>query len=115
MNDEFDRELSEEPAIDPSPAFVRSVMAAVERESAGPPPLAFPWLRAAPIALAALGVLAFIVYTAWSGLSGAPLPSLNPSTASPLRPASTPVAIAIAVGLLASAASVAVATLRMER
>ena len=111
MNDEFDRVLTEEPDIDPSPVFVRSVMAAVERESAGPPPIAFPWLRAAPIALAALGVLAFIAYSAWSGLLGAPPPPVNPSTAAPLQPA----AIAIAVGLLVSAASVTIATVQMKR
>src|SRR5262245_14322302 len=111
MKDELDRALSNEPDIDPSPAFVRTVMAAVEREAAGPPPLPFPWLRAAPIGVAALGVVVVGVYAALSAPPPAG-PSPDPLL---LRFAATPVAISIAIALLASAASVAVAAVRMER
>ncbi|HEX4064726.1 MAG TPA: hypothetical protein VHZ09_01790 [Acidobacteriaceae bacterium] len=51
----------------PSSGFAASVMAAVERESAAPAALAFPWKRALPgliVAVAVLALLAGIVISA---------------------------------------------------
>jgi hypothetical protein len=115
MTDELDRVLSNEPEIDPSPAFMTAVMTAVEHEAAAPPPLAFPWLRALPMAAAALAILAFIGYRAVSlGMGGSPAP-LAPAADALLRGASTPAAIWTAVGLLVSAASVCAVSVRPER
>jgi len=111
MNDDLDRVLLDERDVEPSPVFVRSVMAAVERESAGPPPLPFPWLRAAPLVIAALGIVVVILYTAYIAMSSQSAPP--PDALLPSAPA--PATIWIAIGLLASAASVAVATFRLER
>ena len=61
MNDEFDRIMSEEEIL-PSSGFAASVMEAVRREAAAPPPIPFPWKRALPGALFAattlIGILA---------------------------------------------------------
>ena len=46
--DEMDRILSREDEILPSSGFAVSVMEAVRREAAVPPPIAFPWKRALP-------------------------------------------------------------------
>lgn len=63
MNDpEIDRILSRQDEILPSSGFAASVMEAVRREAAAPPPIAFPWKRALPgIVLAAL-VLALVLF-----------------------------------------------------
>lgn len=45
--DEFDRIMSEEEIL-PSSGFAASVMEAVRREAAAPPPIPFPWKRALP-------------------------------------------------------------------
>ena len=45
---EIDRILSREEEILPSSGFAASVMGAVRREAAAPPPLPFPWKRALP-------------------------------------------------------------------
>ena len=45
--EELDRLLAGEPGIEPSATFARAVMAAVRREADTPPPLPFPWRRAA--------------------------------------------------------------------
>jgi hypothetical protein len=47
-DDEMDRILSRDEQIAPSSGFVSSVMDAVRREAATPPPIPFPWERAAP-------------------------------------------------------------------
>ena len=61
MNDlEIDRILSKQDEILPSSGFVGSVMDAVRREAAAPPPIPFPWKRALPclaLAIVALGVV----------------------------------------------------------
>jgi hypothetical protein len=57
--DDLDRVLSSEIEIVPSPGFARSVMAAVRREAAAPPPIPFPWMLALP------GLLACIVAIVW--------------------------------------------------
>ena len=46
--DEMDRILSGEDEILPSSGFTVSVMDAVRREAAAPPPIPFPWKRALP-------------------------------------------------------------------
>ena len=46
--DELDRVLLMEPEIVASPGFTKSVMAAVRREAATPPPIPFPWHVALP-------------------------------------------------------------------
>lgn len=48
--DEIDRILSSEPLVEPSPEFAGRVVAAVRREAGLPPPIAFPWRRAATAA-----------------------------------------------------------------
>ena len=80
--DELDRVLSREAEIIPSSGFARSVMAAVHREAAAPPPIPFPWKRALP------GLLALAVAIAWSVVDAvrypaqpaAPIISAVPST-----------------------------------
>jgi hypothetical protein len=47
-HDEVDRILSREDEILPSGGFAVSVMEAVRREAAVPPPIPFPWKRALP-------------------------------------------------------------------
>jgi len=114
MNDDLDRALSNEPEIEPSPAFAKAVMDAVESSAAAPPPIAFPWLHALPIA-AALAIVVVTAYRAFSlGTAGSPTP-LAPAADPLLRGMSSPAAIWTAVGLLVSAASVAVANVRLER
>lgn len=56
---EIDRILSRRDEILPSSGFVTSVMDAVRREAAAPPPIPFPWKRALPGL--ALGILALAV------------------------------------------------------
>jgi hypothetical protein len=56
MNDEFDRIMSEEEIL-PSSGFAASVMDAVRREAAAPPPIPFPWKRALPGAVFAAAIL----------------------------------------------------------
>jgi hypothetical protein len=46
--DEMNRILSREDEILPSSGFAASVMEAVRREAAAPPPIPFPWKRALP-------------------------------------------------------------------
>jgi hypothetical protein len=47
-HDDLDHVLSEEEEIVPSSGFSASVMEAVRREAAAPPPIPFPWKRALP-------------------------------------------------------------------
>jgi hypothetical protein len=47
-HEEIDRILSREEEILPSSGFAVSVMDAVRREAAAPPPIPFPWKRALP-------------------------------------------------------------------
>ena len=64
--DEITRILASQETITPSSRFLASVMQAVEREAAAPPPLAFPWMRALPGLLAVLvAVIAGVM--SWAG------------------------------------------------
>src|SRR5208282_839135 len=59
--DEVDRILSREDEILPSSGFAVSVMDAVRREAAAPPPIPFPWKRALPGLVAAGLALSLIL------------------------------------------------------
>lgn len=69
MHDDIERMLADEDEITPSPALLTSVMAAVEREAAVPPPLEFPWLRALPGLLATIAALAVATWRGIGSLS----------------------------------------------
>ena len=116
MTDDLDRVLSSEPEIRPSRAFVTTVMNAVEREAATPPPIAFPWLREIPLMAAPLVLAALVAINAPS-LSAGAWPSSGAAAAAEgwLRAASTPAVMWMVVSLLVSAASVTAAVVRGER
>ena len=79
---QIDRILSREEIL-PSSGFVSSVMDAVRREAAAPPPIPFPWKRALPFAVlgaGAFGLLAFVVIFLVSH-PGSVSPSNSPSAA----------------------------------
>jgi hypothetical protein len=56
---DVDRILSRRDEILPSSGFVHSVMEAVHQEASAPPPIPFPWKRAAPFVI--LGVAALVL------------------------------------------------------
>ena len=58
---EVDRHFSKEHDIVPSSGFSASVMDAIHRETATPPPLQFPWRRALPGLLACLAGIALLL------------------------------------------------------
>ena len=58
---EIDRILSGQDEILPSSGFAVSVMEAMRREAAAPPPIPFPWKRALPGIVVAAFVLALVV------------------------------------------------------
>ena len=87
--DEINRILSREDEILPSSGFAVSVMEAVRREAAAPPPIPFPWKRALPglvVAVLALvlvlvaGVVVFVESARASATTRYPmsLPSILP-------------------------------------
>jgi hypothetical protein len=83
-DEEIDRVLSFEDEILPSSGFAISVMDAVRREAAAPPPIPFPWIRALPVLVVsgialALVLVAGIVAVAQLGKVAAPRFSM-PST-----------------------------------
>jgi hypothetical protein len=88
-NDEIDRMLSREDEILPSSGFTLSVMDAVRREAAAPPPIPFPWKRALPglvvlgmaLALVLVAVVAALVQTSRviAPQSSASIPSMMPA------------------------------------
>jgi hypothetical protein len=89
-NEEIDRILSREDEILPSSGFAVSVMDAVRREAAAPPPIPFPWMRALPglvvagFALARV-LVAGVVAIAQLGKATAPPPSMSlPSVLAPI-------------------------------
>ena len=61
---EINRILSREDEILPSSGFAVSVMDAVRREAAAPPPIPFPWKRALPGLVVGGFVLALVFVTA---------------------------------------------------
>jgi hypothetical protein len=66
---EIDRILSCDDEVLPSSGFAASVMDAVRREAAAPPPIPFPWKRAVPGLLA--GVCALILVLMAGVVAGA--------------------------------------------
>ncbi len=62
-DDEMNRILSREEEILPSSGFAASVMGAVRREAAAPPPIPFPWKRALPVVVAGGFVLVMVFVT----------------------------------------------------
>ena len=59
---DLDRILSKEEEILPSSGFAASVMEAVQREAAAPPPIPFPWKRALPgLCVAGLTLVSLII------------------------------------------------------
>ena len=68
-HDEIDRILSREDEILPSSGFAASVMDAVRREAAVPPPIPFPWRRALPLVAAAAIALVLVVVLVVVGIA----------------------------------------------
>jgi hypothetical protein len=75
--DDFDRILTLERAVTPSPRFASRVMVAVRRLAAAPP-IAFPWRRVAPaLAIAGLAfVVALVIFAVTLVRSSTPLEAL---------------------------------------
>jgi hypothetical protein len=61
---DVDRILSRGDEILPSSGFVHSVMEAVHHEASAPPPIPFPWKRAAPFVILGVAALALLVVVA---------------------------------------------------
>ena len=96
--EEMDRVLARDAdGIRASPRFATAVMAAVRREAKTPPPIPFPWTRAAPGIAAALLLVVFAV----ASLVSAPSAEAPPSRA--------PVAIERAVEITAKVGDVVAA------
>ena len=73
--------------IDPTAGFVDSVMAVIQRESAAPAPIPFPWRRAFPGLVAALATLAFLAVLVTSVLGSVPRNNAAvPDTSLPMHP-----------------------------
>lgn len=68
MNDDIDRVLSREDDILPSSGFTFSVMDAVRREAAAPPPIPFPWWRALPGLVAGAAALLLVLVASLSAI-----------------------------------------------
>ena len=87
--DEIDRILSREDDILPSSGFGASVMDAVRREAAAPPPIPFPWKRALP-GLVVGGLVLVLVLVAGvvaiAQLGKATTPELSMSVPSAMPP-----------------------------
>jgi hypothetical protein len=86
-DEEIDRILSREDEILPSSGFAVSVMDAVRREAAAPPPIPFPWKRALPGLVVAGFALALVLVAIVVAIArrasitpqfSMPLPSLMP-------------------------------------
>jgi hypothetical protein len=77
--DEIDRALARDATgVRASPDFAAAVMRAVRREARVPPPIPFPWTRAAPGIAAALLILVF-AFTSLGSTSGAGAPPRAPA------------------------------------
>ncbi|HMG84525.1 MAG TPA: hypothetical protein VK574_02210 [Terracidiphilus sp.] len=69
----LDRIMAAEEELAPSSGFVSAVMERVREEAAAPEPIPFPWKRALPGAVVAVGGLAWLgVEVARQGLNGLP-------------------------------------------
>jgi hypothetical protein len=75
-DEELNRILSGEPELEPSAGFAASVMKAVRREAATPPPIPFPWWCALP-GLAGVALTIFtLIAVAFSSSGRPPAPGL---------------------------------------
>lgn len=103
-DEEIDRVLGGEEDVPPSSGFHASVMEAVHREAAIPPPIPFPWKRALPsFAATALALVVSPVLLFNSGAAGPPLfDSLLPAAESVGAPWIVLAAAATAGSLLLS-------------
>jgi len=76
--EEIDRALARDATgVRASPRFAAAVMRAVRREASVPPPIPFPWSRAAPGIAAAVLILVF-AFTSLGSTSGADAPPSGP-------------------------------------
>lgn len=69
---ELDQILGGQPEVEPSSAFAASVMKAVRRETATPPPIGFPWLCIVP-GLLACGLVIGVLIAASLSEAGTPI------------------------------------------
>ena len=77
--EDLDRVLSRNQEILPSSGFVASVMEAVHREAAAPPPIPFPWKLALPL-VPAVGAIVWLIVMALAH----PAPTVVSVSLSPL-------------------------------
>ena len=115
-NDDIHHALSGEEEILPSSGFTASVMEAVRREAATPPPIQFPWKRALPgmivLCVGIVWVLFRGVMEAMQSKADVPLPNiLSFSIVSLLESPKAAAACWIVLGLLLSLASLKVSAL----
>jgi hypothetical protein len=107
-DDDLDRILAAEEKILPSSGFTASFMEALQRETSAPPPIPFPWRRAAPgIGVAALSLLLLlaVLFAAGTKEPSSPLPVQTAWLASFLDVASRVGLHWMFVGLLLTLAS----------
>jgi hypothetical protein len=78
--EEIDRALARDAVgVRASPRFVAAVMAAVRSEVKAPPPIPFPWTRAAPLVAAAVLTLAVAVWSLLSSSGAETAAVISPS------------------------------------
>ncbi|MGD0800103.1 MAG: hypothetical protein ABR906_02185 [Terracidiphilus sp.] len=75
---EIDRALATEDELIPSSGFLSSVMERVQEEAVAPPPIPFPWMRALPGILFAVGIAAWGAFELVR--TGLPAPDLSTSS-----------------------------------
>jgi hypothetical protein len=107
-HDDLDRILSTEENIVPSSRFVNSVMDAVRREAATPPPIPFPWKRA----ITGLAGWAIVLVSFAIALVKAPPVAPSPALVAILDRAKETGAPWIALALVLAFASVKLSTRR---
>jgi hypothetical protein len=89
-NEKLDRVLAREEEILPSSGFAVSVMDAVRREAAAPPPIPFPWKRALPGLMVGGFVLALVLVAGAAAIarlvraSATDFPIASPSAPPPI-------------------------------
>jgi hypothetical protein len=113
-NPDLDRILSKEEEILPSSGFAASVMEAVHREAAVPPPIPFPWKRALPglcvVALTLVSLITASILLLIHGAPGQSIPRQWLTASASIIAASRNMGVAwILVALLLSFASVQLA------
>ena len=96
--------------LTPSSGFVLSVMDAIHTQAVEPPPIAFPWRRVLPGAVAALGILVAFVLFIFMGNAGNVSSATQPHLIAALS-SLTPVETAAAWTLLAGCLSLILAAL----